>query len=94
MPLNSPSVGEFYNTLSDKSDQWVYVYKTKGPYVWLSGIHNTHTSTKLRASEMGRVVHDEHMGSNGLQLLDGNILGLSGKHRAEGVIFLEGDKDE
>ncbi len=93
MPINNPQVGEIYNTLSSGSDQWVYVYELKGPYVIIAGIHNTFAHTKMRKSVMRGVFNDYNYGSNGLRLFDGGILGLSvmESHRAEGVLFLQGE---
>lgn len=94
MPANSPQVGEIYNYLSSGADQWMYVYETKGPYVYLSGYNNTHGHIKIRKSVLRGVVNTYNYGSNGLRLEDGNILGFAGKQRAEGVLFLEGEDSE
>lgn len=91
MPVNTPVVGEIYNAAGSGSDQWLYVYETKGPYVYLSGIHQTHSHQKMRRPAMRGVVNDYNYGSNGLRMEDGNILGLAGSQRAEGVLFLEGE---
>lgn len=93
MPINSPQVGELYNTLSSGSDQWLYVYALKGPYVILSGIHNTFSHTKIRKERMRGTFNDYNYGSNGIRLMDGGILGLScgTSQRAEGVLFLQGE---
>lgn len=91
MPVNSPVVGEIYNTLSSGSDQWMYVYETKGPYVYLSGIHGNNTHAKMRREVLRGIVNPCNYGSNGIRMMDGNILGLSGDGRAEGVLFLEGE---
>ena len=93
MPVNSPVVGEIYNTLSSGSDQWMYVYETKGPYVYLSGIHGTHTHTKMRREALRGIVNSYNYGSNGIRMMNGNILGLSGDQVAEGVLFLEGEDE-
>lgn len=93
MPANSPVVGEIYNTLSSGSDQWMYVYETKGPYVYLSGIHNNNTHTKMRREALRGIVNSYNYGSNGIKLLNGDILGMAGEQRAEGVLFLEGEDE-
>lgn len=91
MPVNNPQPGEIYNYLSSGSDQWVYVYEIKGPYVYVSGIHQTYAHTKMRKPVLKGVVNTYNYGSNGLMMVDGNILGLAGSQRAEGVLFLEGE---
>lgn len=92
MPANNPQVGEIYNTAAS-SDQWMYVYQVKGPYVYLSGIHSTNGHIKMRRRVLRQVVNAYNYGSNGLRMEDGNILGLAvgSAQRAEGVLFLEGE---
>lgn len=93
MPINNPIVGEIYNTLSSGSDQWLYVYETKGPYVYMSGIVNTFSHTKMRKPVMRGIFNDYNYGSNGLRMESGDILGMAvgSAQRAEGVLFLEGE---
>lgn len=93
MPINNPVVGEIYNTAPSTSDQWMYVYETRGPYVYMAGIGNTNLHTKMRREVLRQVANGYNYGSNGLRLFDGNILGLAdGKaDRAEGVLFLQGE---
>lgn len=91
MPINSPVVGEIYNTLSSGADQWMYVYAIKGPYIYMSGIHNAYVHTKMRKDVLRGVANSYNYGSNGIRLNDGGILGLAGKQQAEGVLFLEGE---
>lgn len=93
MPVDNPVVGEIYNTLSSGADQWMYVYATKGPYVYMSGIHGTYVHTKMRKKQLKGVVNSYNYGSNGIRMENGNILGLGGAATALGVLFLEG-KDE
>jgi hypothetical protein len=95
MPINNPIVGEIYNVSPTTSDQWMYVYETKGPYVYMSGIVNTHLHTKMRRSVLKQVANSHNYGSNGLRLFDGGILGLSDgtSQRAEGVLFLQGEDE-
>lgn len=92
MPINSPIVGEIYNTAPTTSDQWMYVYETKGPYVYMAGIEQTHLHTKMRRNVLKQVANAYNYGSNGLRFNDGDILGLAAgsMQRAEGVLFLEG----
>lgn len=93
MPANNPQVGEIYNTLSSGADQWLYVYEVKGPYVYVSGIHNTQSHTKMRREVARGIFNHCNYGSNGIRMMSGDILGLcnGSAERAEGVLFLEGE---
>jgi hypothetical protein len=90
MPANNPQVGEIYN-MAASSDQWMYVYQVKGPYVYLSGIHSTNGHIKIRKGALRGFVNHHNYGSNGIALESGGILGLGGWDRAEGVLFLIGE---
>ena len=94
MPIDNPIVGEIYNTKSERATQWMYVYKTEGPYVWVSGLGSNHVHTQMRKRKLKSVANSHNQGSNGLRMISGDILGLAGPDVALGVLYLQGNSDE
>lgn len=94
MPIDNPIVGELYKTAGSRSTQWMYVYKTEGPYVWMSGLGSNHVHTRMRKSKLRSVAVTDNYGSQGLRMISGDILGLAGPDVALGVLYLQGSSDE
>ena len=93
MPVNNPQVGEYYKTQGSRGTQWVYVYAVDGPYVTIAGLGSNNAHTRMRKTKLKSIVVGDSLHSKGLQLIDGNILGLAGRAAAEGVLYLEGNED-
>lgn len=72
----------------------MYVYKTEGPYLWVSGLGANHVHTRMRRTKLKSVANAHNYGSNGLRMNSGDILGLAGPDVALGVLYLQGSESE